>query len=189
MTVPQDIHGWRHKQPITMKTRETMKRMIASTLMTGLLCVGSVTTWAAEPAQVSAPAPVSATGFMPGPGPGMAGGRAGSRCFSMKQSLGLSDKQDNRLRELSQAHFQEVAPLRQELFRMRSELDAESVRKNPDEKRISEIAGRMGQQQEKLAILESRHLRELSKVLNRKQIDTLLRMKDEHGFRRGGRWK
>jgi len=82
-----------------------------------------------------------------------------------------------------------VAPLRQELFGMRSELAAESVRKNPDEKRITEIAARMGQQHEKLAILESRHLRELSSVLNRKQIDSLIRMMDDRGFRRGGRWK
>jgi len=168
-----------------------MRKFITSTLMTGLLCAGAVTTWAAEPAQNSAPAPVSATsGFMPRSGPGMAGGRVGGpRCFTMKQALGLSDKQDARLRELRQAHFQEVAPLRQELFGMRSELAAESVRKNPDEKRITEIAARMGQQHEKLAILESRHLRELSSVLNRKQIDSLIRMMDDRGFRRGGRWK
>jgi Spy/CpxP family protein refolding chaperone len=107
----------------------------------------------------------------------------------MKQTLNLSDKQDARLRELRQAHFQQVGPLRQELFRLKGELADLSVSKKPDEKKVSEVAGLIGRQHEKLALLESRHLQELSTVLNRKQIDMLLKMKESRGFRRGGGWR
>jgi len=164
-----------------------MNRFIASTLLTGLLCACSVTTWAADPTPASPLPPAAASGFRPGPGQGR--GAMGPRCFSMKQTLNLSDKQDARLRELRQAHFQQVGPLRQELFRLKGELADLSVSKKPDEKKVSEVAGLIGRQHEKLALLESRHLQELSTVLNRKQIDMLLKMKESRGFRRGGGWR
>ncbi len=170
-----------------------MKKMIASALMTGLLCVGSVTGWAAEPASAPPP-PAADAGFMPGQGPGRGPGGAGRGCMGdrrqlMKQRLNLSDKQDARLRELQQAHFSEIAPVHQELSRLRGELATESVRKKSDEKRISEIAVQIGRQHEKLAQLESRHLKELSTVLDQKQIDTLLKMRAQHGFGKGRGWR
>ncbi|NTU90434.1 MAG: periplasmic heavy metal sensor [Chlorobiaceae bacterium] len=109
-------------------------------------------------------------------------------CFPMQQALGLSDKQASRLDEMRQSHFREVQPLRQDLFRLRGELAAESVQKRPDEKRIDDLAGQIGQQHVKLAMLESRHLKQLSLVLDRKQVNTLLKMKEGRGFSKGRRW-
>ena len=118
---------------------------------------------------------------MPGPGP--ARGGMGGRCFSMKQALNLTDKQDARLRALRQAHFQEAAPMHQELFRLQDELARESVERKPDERKISELAASIGRQQEKLATLRSRHLREVASVLDRKQLETMLRMMESRGMR------
>jgi len=170
-----------------------MKKMIASALMTGLLCVGSVAGWAADPVPAPPPPcpPAADAGYMPGPGQGRgpARGRMGDRRQFMKQYLNLSDKQDARLRELQQAHFREIIPIRQELSRLRGELATESVRKRTDEKKISEIAALEGKQHEKLALLQSRHLKELSTVLDQKQIDTLLKMRAQHGFGKGRGWR
>ncbi|NTU67289.1 MAG: periplasmic heavy metal sensor [Chlorobiaceae bacterium] len=166
-----------------------MNRQIASALLTGLLCAGSVTVRAAEPAPVLPPPPapqVGAPGFMPGYGP--ARGGMGRQCFSMKQALGLTDKQDARLRDLRQEHFQEVASLRQEHFRLQDDLARESVSRKPDERKISEISGMIGKQHEKMALLQSRHLREVASVLDRKQVEALLRMKESRGMHKGGRW-
>jgi len=106
----------------------------------------------------------------------------------MKQRLNLTDKQDARLQELQKAHFSEIGPMRQELFRLKGELAGESVHKKPNDNKVSEIAALIGKQHEKLALLESRHLKELSAVLDQKQIDTLLQMKAQRGFGRGRGW-
>ncbi|NTV01591.1 MAG: periplasmic heavy metal sensor [Chlorobiaceae bacterium] len=170
-----------------------MNRRIASVLLTGILCAGSVTALAGEPAPVPPPPPApqaGAPGFMPCPGP--ARGGMGRQCFSMKQALGLTDKQDARLRELRQTHFQEAVAMRQELFRLQGDLAKASVERKPDEQNISELSGMIGRQHEKLALLQSRHLRAVASILDRKQVETLLRMKESRGMRgmpHGGRWQ
>lgn len=167
-----------------------MNRLIASALLTGILCTGSVTTRAAETAPTPSGPQAGAPGMMPGPGAGRMG--MGRKCFSMKEALGLSDKQDARLRELRQAHFKEAATVRQELFRLQDDLARASVSRKPDERKISDISGMIGRQHEQLALLESRHLKELATVLDSRQIDTLLRMREARGMRgdrRGRGWQ
>jgi Spy/CpxP family protein refolding chaperone len=157
---------------------------MASALMTGALLAGSLTAGAVAKStlpETSAPPPAT-MGYAQGPGATRGG------CFPMKQALGLSDKQDARLTEMRQAHFQEAAPLRQELFRLRGELKAESLAGKPDEKKIAGLAEEIGRQHAKLALLESRHLRQLSTVLDRKQMDQLMNLKGRHGFHKGPRW-
>lgn len=164
-----------------------MNRFITTALMAGFLGAGSLTAIAAESSPASAPPcpPPAGAGYRQGPGPGPGAMRPGY--YSMKQALGLSDKQDARLRDIRQAHFQEVAPLRQELFRLRKELAAESVSKHPDERKIAGLANQIGQGHARLAMLESRHLKQMSTVLNKKQMDTMLNMKQGRGFHKGGR--
>ena len=177
-----------------------MNKLISSVLLTGMLCTSAMSASAAETAPVPPPPPgqqAGAPGFMPGRGP--ARGGMGRQCFSMKQQLGLTDKQDARLQELRQAHFREVAPLRQELFRLQDDLARESVKRKPDERKISDLSGLIGKQHEKLAMLQSQHLREVASVLDSKQVETLLKMKESRGMRwmndggrgmpRGGYWK
>ena len=126
------------------------------------------------------------------PGQGAARGGMRQQRFSMKQALGLTDKQDARLREIRQDHFREVASLRQELFRMQDDLARESVNRKPDERKISDLSGLIGRQHEKLAMLQSRHLREVASVLDSRQVETLLKMRESRGMRGmhdGGRWR
>ncbi len=165
----------------TMKTRERMKKMIVSALMTGVLCAGSVVGWAADAPNVPPPPPPADAA--PGPGPGQGRPFGPQRDF-LKQVLRLSDSQDAKLRELRRASFNEAAPLHRELFRLRQELATESVRKKVDDKRIAELSRQIGQEHEKLALLQSRHLKALAGVLDKKQLETFLKLKESHPFGR-----
>jgi hypothetical protein len=104
----------------------------------------------------------------------------------MKQMLGLSDKQESRMLELRQAFFRQSAASRQELFRLQHDLASESLQNRPDERKLSALVEQIGHQHAQLAAIESRHLRELTKVLSRKQIDTMLNMREEF---RARHWK
>ena len=90
--------------------------------------------------------------------------------------------------DMTRSFFQESTPVRQDLRTLRHDLAAESVRKRPDDRKIAELTERIGRQHARLAELESRHLRELTSVLDHKQIEKMLRMRDDiqsRGWKRG----
>lgn len=165
-----------------------MNRFFTLALLAGTLGAGSLTAVAAEPKPAELPPcpPPAAAEFRQGPGPGSFGMRHGR--MPMQQMLKLSERQEDRLRDMRQTHFRESAPLRQELMRLRGELASESVRKHPDDRKLAELSEQIGRQHAKLAMLESRHLRQMSTVLDRRQIDTLLRMSAQRGFHKGRNW-
>ena len=111
-------------------------------------------------------------------GPRMGLGMRSMR-LKMKQALGLSDKQEVRMLELRQAFFRQSTGVRQELFRLQHDLAFESLQERPDEHKISALTEQIGRQHAQLATIESRHLSELTKVLSRKQIETMLNMREE----------
>jgi Spy/CpxP family protein refolding chaperone len=106
----------------------------------------------------------------------------------MKQVLRLSESQEAKLTELRQNFFQESKPVRVELGNLMHDLTDESVRKRPDERKIADLTEKIGRQHARLATLESSHLRDLATVLDHRQMDTLLHMRDDlrkHGGKRG----
>ncbi|HWR00537.1 MAG TPA: periplasmic heavy metal sensor [Chlorobaculum sp.] len=96
-----------------------------------------------------------------------------------RKALGLSESQEVRLREMRRNFFQESKPLREELRTLRHDLADESVKGNPDEQKIADLSEKVGRQNTRLAALQSRHLHEVSKVLDHKQIEILLHMRDD----------
>lgn len=105
----------------------------------------------------------------------------------MKQALNLSDSQEQKMIELRRGFFQESRPVMQSMKNLQRDLALESVKKSPDGRKIASLTQRIGQQSVRLAQLESRHLRDLAKVLDARQLDRLLQMRDNIGARRFGR--
>jgi len=105
---------------------------------------------------------------------------------SMKQALGLSESQESQMIGMRRDFYQGSRPVRQSLRNLKHDLALESVRKTPDRRKIAKLTQSIGQEHVRLAQLESRHLRDLASVLDARQMDRLLQMKDNFGSRR---WK
>lgn len=154
-------------------------------LAAGLLCAGGgATLLHAEQSGNAEPAPVPAAGVdgpRQEPQPPSWGDNAPMPGFRgrmvMKEMLQLSAQQEAKVNDMRRRHAQENMEERRDLFRLKRELATESMQKRPDDKKISALAEKIGQKHVRLATNESRHLRELASVLDRKQIETLLRLK------------
>ncbi len=106
---------------------------------------------------------------------------------NMKQILGLSDAQERKMIELRRGYFQQSKPVMQAFRNLQHDLALESVKKSPDSRRIGSLTKKIGETSVQLAQLESRHLRDLATVLDARQLDRLLQMKDHFGGRRFSR--
>jgi len=163
-----------------------MNKILMTALVAGFIGVAG-TTYAADNVQPTPCVPPGAAGPVEGRGYGGGPDARHARPF-MKQSLGLSDSQEAKMLDMTRNFFQESTPLRQDLRNLRHDLAVESVRKRPDDRKIAELTERIGRQHARLAELESRHLRELTTVLDHRQIEKMLRMRDDlqsRGWKRG----
>ncbi|NTU57712.1 MAG: periplasmic heavy metal sensor [Chlorobiaceae bacterium] len=168
-----------------------MNKILMTALLAGLIGTAGTTYAANNVDQVPCPpsgAYTSVDGRGCGSGPnGMRPQGRHQRQFYMKQALGLSDSQEQKMSELRRNFFQESKPLWQELGALRHDLADESVRNRPDERRIARLTEQIGRQHARLATIQSRHFRELSRVLDHKQIEKMLHMRDDMGSRGFGR--
>ena len=167
------------------------KKFVMTALLAGRL--GSTSTVFAasndQPAPCARPGisgPVDARGYGSGPEARFAR-QQDMRQQRMQQALDLSDSQQAKMMELRRGFYQESRPVRQTMRNLKRDLALESVKKFPDKRRIASLTQRIGQQSVRLAQLESRHLRELATVLDARQIDRLLQMKDNVGGKRFNR--
>lgn len=84
--------------------------------------------------------------------------------------------------ELRQGFFRDSRPVMRDLRETRRELAVESVRKHPDSRRINKLARKIGQAHVRLAEMRSRHLRDVASVLDDRQLERFMNMKDNpHG--------
>jgi Spy/CpxP family protein refolding chaperone len=167
------------------------KKFVMTALIAGLL--GSTgTVFAAsndQPAPCARPGisgPVDARGYGKGPEARFARQQE-MRQNRMKQALDLSDSQEAKMMELRRGFYQESRPVRQVMRNLKRDLALESVKKFPDQRKIANLTQRIGQQGVRMAQLESRHLRKLATVLDARQMDRLLQMKDNVGGKRFNR--
>jgi Spy/CpxP family protein refolding chaperone len=157
------------------------KKLVMTALIAGLLGT-SGTVFAAgndQPARCVQPGisgPVDGRGY--GRGPDARHARQ-----NMKQALDLSDSQETKMIELRRAFSQEIQPVRQSLNNLKHDLALESVKKSPNNRKIASLSRNIGQEHARLAQIESHHLRDLATVLDARQIDRLLQMKDHFGGR------
>ncbi len=113
------------------------------------------------------------------PGPGMKpmGGPQGrwENCgaTSLQKQLGLSEEQNARVEKLCKTHFGAMDTEREKLMTLNQELKTESLKANPDKKKIDDISERIGQQHTAMAHLKSAHLAELASVLTPAQLEKM----------------
>jgi Spy/CpxP family protein refolding chaperone len=164
------------------------KKFVMTALLAGLL--GSAGTVFAANNVESAPCvrpgisgSVDGRGY--GRGPDARHARQNRR--NMKQMLGLNDAQERKMIELRRGFFQQSQPVRQSFRNLQHELTLESVKKSPDSRKVASLTKKIGETSVQLAQLESRHLRDLATVLDARQLDRLLQMKDHFGGRRFSR--
>jgi hypothetical protein len=122
-----------------------------------------------------------------GRGPDVRQARQNQARQNMKQALDLSDSQESKMIGLRRDFFQDSRPVRQSIRNLKHDLALESVSKSPDRRKIANLTRSIGQEHVRLLQIESRHLRELASVLDARQMDRLLQMKDHFGGRRWNR--
>jgi Spy/CpxP family protein refolding chaperone len=180
-------HGKDEGYPDNQEKHETMNKTLIAALIAGLMSAGS-SALADNVDQNPTAGRTSTVSNVSGPGAGVNGRfqkMRGAGRQSLKEALGLSDRQEARIIELRRNHFEKALSDRRELFRLQSELRTESMNKRPDEKRVAALSEQIGRQHVKLAMLESRHLKDLASVLDRKQVDTFLKMREVRWDKKG----
>ncbi len=105
------------------------------------------------------------------------------RANGMQEQLGLNEKQNAQVQELHKKHFNVMMAEKEKLAALNSELREESIKKNPDEKKINGISEKIGRLHEKLARIKSNHLTELATILSPAQIEKMQSMMKYHHMR------
>jgi len=108
----------------------------------------------------------------------------GAQRFFLKEALGLNSRQEARLSELQRLHFEKASAERQALFGLQRELRVESMKQRPDGQRISDLSEQIGRKHAALARMRSLHLQEIASVLDRRQVETFLKMQEQRWERR-----
>jgi Spy/CpxP family protein refolding chaperone len=103
--------------------------------------------------------------------------------FRMNERFNLSREQQISFRDLRRKYFDQSIAERRHLRDLKKELAEESLKKNPDQKKINALADTIGIEHSKLARTESRFFGELSSILTPEQVQTILKMKERrmHG--------
>lgn len=90
--------------------------------------------------------------------------------------LALTDQQKAAFRTLRQEHFRKSMPSIQKIIEFKKELISESVKPNPDQKKLSAIADSIGKRQAWLEKDLALHFHELSMLCTPAQRDSLEKM-------------
>jgi Spy/CpxP family protein refolding chaperone len=98
-----------------------------------------------------------------------------NRCRSevIKETLGISDAQQKKLDELRQKQFATASKERSQLFSLRQEIRNESLKKNPDGRKIAMLSEKIGTVHTGLARIRSSHLQEMASILTPDQIEKM----------------
>lgn len=101
--------------------------------------------------------------------------KASNQCrpVSMEKMLGLSDSQSKKLQLMRNSHFMAMSADRQQLMTLRQEIRDESLKKNPDSKKIGILSEQIGRTHAELAKKQSTHLHQISAVLTPDQIEKM----------------
>lgn len=103
-------------------------------------------------------------------------GKDSRRCrpaVAMKEALGLNDTQQKKLQELQKKQFVAASGERTQLSSLQQEIRNESLKKNPDNRRIAMLSKKIGDTHAKLAIKRSSHLREMASLLTPDQMEKM----------------
>lgn len=152
------------------------KNMMMSALVAGLLGMAGTAIAADNTQPVPCPPP-GVTRPVNSRGAGMAPDVRSIR-QDMKKLLGLSDSQAEKVREMRRTFFSQSKPVMQSIGYLRHDLALESVKKTPDKHKIEDFSRRIGQEHSRLSEMESTHLHNLATILDARQLDQFLKMKE-----------
>jgi Spy/CpxP family protein refolding chaperone len=110
---------------------------------------------------------------------GVFGGRgAGCGVTMMEERLGLSEKQSEKMDELQSIHFRKISSERRVLAAMERDLQTESLKTKPDNKKIDQLSEKIGKQHAALVRLRSTQMAEVAAILTPAQLDSMRSMMD-----------
>ncbi|WP_449258376.1 Spy/CpxP family protein refolding chaperone [Chlorobium limicola] len=92
---------------------------------------------------------------------------------AMKDALGLSDAQQNRLQKLRDKQFAAAAKERSKLMSLREEMLNESMKKHPDNRKIDMLTQKIGTTHAGLARMRSGHLQDMASILTTDQMEKM----------------
>ncbi len=104
----------------------------------------------------------------------------------LQEQLGLSKRQSAQVKELREKQFSLVVAERKGLVALKRSLEEESLKTTPDQKKIDELTGKIGQKYASLAQLKSHHLTELVSILTPAQRTKLQTIRDARELRQNG---
>lgn len=165
-----------------------MKKSIFTTaLLAGIIAFTETSFAAGNSGQPSCPPPgVTAVVDAPPPGNGMKPD-SGFRRLSFRQKLGLTERQESKMIGISNNFFRQSREVIQDIRELKHVLAVESIRKSPDKRKIEALSRKIGLAYVRMSEIESRNLHDIATVLDAKQLDIFMKMKDAHQARRWNR--
>lgn len=142
-----------------------MKKTLVALGLVAVMLVGVSYTYAAR-GQGFGPGQGPGAGQGPGSGPG-AGPRAGLA------NCPLTAEQQTQMRELRQKHFDEMAPVREEMFKLRQELRALWAKPGVTKEEIQAKTQQMNQFRDQMQDKMVEHRLEAQKLLTPEQISAM----------------
>ena len=150
-----------------------MKKTLVALGLVAVMLVGVSYTYARGP------------GFGPGQGPGQGPGAGAGNCPGCGGALNLTPEQQTQMRGLRQKHFDEMAPVREEMFKLRQELRALWAKPEVTKEEIQAKTQQMNQLRDQMQDKMIEHKLEAQKLLTPEQISAMGAGPDKG--RRGGR--
>jgi len=105
--------------------------------------------------------------------PGFAKNARQCRPSVIREVLGLSDNQQKTLQELREKQFTSIKTERRELFALQQEVRNESLKKNPDNRKIAMLSEKIGRTHAIMARIRSDHYQKMATVLTPGQIEKM----------------
>ena len=111
-------------------------------------------------------------GFGPGPGqgPGQCQGAGPGSCTGCGGALNLTPEQQTQMRDLRQKHFEEMAPVREEMFKLRQDLRTLWANPGVTKTEIQDKMQQMNQLRDQMQDKMIQHRLEAQKLLTPEQI-------------------
>jgi len=102
-------------------------------------------------------------------------GKSSRQCrpATLRETLGLSDSQENKLQKLREKQFAAMSAERRQLMNLQQQMLEESLKKNPDNRAITLLSEKIGSAHAELARKRSTHLREMASMLTPGQMEKM----------------
>jgi Spy/CpxP family protein refolding chaperone len=148
-----------------LKEDKKMKKTVVALGLVAVMLVGV--------SYVYARGPGFGPGHGQGQGPGQGPGAGPGNCPGCEGTLNLTPEQQTQMKELRQKHFDEMAPVREEMFKLRQELRALWAKPGVTKEEIQAKTQQMNQYRDQMQDKMVEHRLEAQKLLTPDQISAM----------------